>query len=175
MRNVHPWGTMASIGVRAAPVMRLTFALLLGVLVWPVAPRYAAAAPPDELLQSCEAVITGAQDAKGDTIEIPSAGLHCWYYLSAVQNMSVLVDQHGQKLLGICAPTKATLFNYVRIFVQYARHHSTEQQSNAAALAITALSKAFPCSSRRMTGTKPRRRFAPSTGSLGYVLAKWPR
>jgi Rap1a immunity proteins len=136
--------------------MRLILAALLGVVGWSIAARPAVAAEPRNLLRSCEAVMIGARRAPADKIEIPHAGLHCWYYLSAVQNMSVLVDQRGQPLLGICAPVNTTLLSYVRIFVAYARRHPKAEQQNAAALAVTALNKAFPCGPRSVTRARPR-------------------
>ncbi len=86
-----------------------------------------------------------AGGATEDTIDISPAGLRCWYYMSAIQNMSVVVDQTGEHLLGICAPASTTLMDYVRIFVRYARLNGIQLQSNAAALAVAGLSKAFPC------------------------------
>jgi hypothetical protein len=64
--------------------------------------------------------------------------------MAAIQNASVLEDVHGVRLLGICAPPETTLIDYIRIFVRYARKIKT-QESNAAALAVVALSKTFPC------------------------------
>jgi Rap1a immunity proteins len=135
--------------------MRLDPAALLAAIGLSIAPLPASAAEPNSLLRSCEAVIIGARGAQADKIEIPRAGLHCWYYLSAVQNMSVLVDQRGQRLLGICAPINTTLLSYVRIFVDYARRHPNAEQENAAALAVTALNKAFPCGPRPVTRARP--------------------
>ena len=113
--------------------------------------RHATAATSKDLLASCEAVTRGAHSAKGEAIEIPSAGLFCWHYFSALQNMSVLVDQNGRSLLGICAPEKTTLLDYVRIVVEYAQQHPQAMQGNAAALAVMALSKAFPCGNKQGT------------------------
>ncbi len=109
----------------------------------------APAMTPGELLRSCEAVVNTAGAAAGDTIDIPPAGLRCWYYMAAIQNMSVVVDQGGERLLDICAPSDTTLMDYVRIFVRYARRNLKELQGNAAALAIAGLSEAFPCDRKR--------------------------
>jgi hypothetical protein len=125
--------------------MRGVLVALLGAVVWSLAWGTATAATPEELLQSCEAVITTAGPAGGDTLDIPAAGLPCWYYMSAVQNMSALVDERGERLLGICPPTDSTMMDYVRIFVQYAHGNQTEDYGNAAALVLLGLSEAFPC------------------------------
>ena len=61
-----------------------------------------------------------------------------------LENMSVLEDVHGVRLLGICAPPDAHLMDFVRIFVQKAQKRKM-QNKNAAALAVVALSQSFPC------------------------------
>jgi hypothetical protein len=45
-----------------------------------------------EALQSCEAVVQGTFRPEGGDAEISAEGLPCWYYMSAVQDMLVLVD-----------------------------------------------------------------------------------
>jgi Rap1a immunity proteins len=104
---------------------------------------------PSRLLKSCQEVVNSADATSRKTIVIPGSGLRCWYYMSAVQDMSVLVDQEGgQRLLRICAPPDTTLMDYVRIFVHYARDQRGKQR-NPAALAVTALNNAFPCPKER--------------------------
>lgn len=90
-------------------------------------------------------MVKAAGGAKSATVEIPAAGLACWYYMAAVQNMSVVVDQHGEHLLGVCAPEGTTLTQYVRVFAQYAQRHPEQSTDNDAALALRALVEAFPC------------------------------
>jgi hypothetical protein len=51
----------------------------------------ASADTPEELLQSCEAVLQGTIRSGGGDADIPAEGLPCWHYMSAIQNMSVLV------------------------------------------------------------------------------------
>jgi hypothetical protein len=65
--------------------------------------------------------------------------------MAAIQNASVLVDNGRNRLLGICAPPDATLMDHVRIFVQYAHRKQKDTPDNAAALAVIALSQAYPC------------------------------
>jgi hypothetical protein len=113
--------------------------------MWSLGWGSATADTPKELLQSCEAVIKTAGPAAAHTIAIPAAGLPCWYYLSAIQNMSALVDERGERLLGVCPPADSTVIDYVRVFVQYAHRNRKEVYENAAALALLGLSEAFPC------------------------------
>jgi hypothetical protein len=123
--------------------MKYRFAALLVVLTCLLAPRHALATTPSELLQSCQAVAGNAVARAGATLDIPAAGLPCWYYMSAMQNMAVLVDESGTRFLGVCPPADSTVMDFVRIFVQYARKQKAED--NAAALVLPALAQAFPC------------------------------
>jgi len=125
-------------------VMRplITAALLL---VACLVPRDGASAmTPGELLKSCQSVTNAAVASGEASVEIPAAGLPCWYYMSAVQNMSVLVDESGARLLGVCPPPDSTVLDFVKIFVQYSRKQKTREE-NAAALALPGLAQAFPC------------------------------
>ena len=103
--------------------MKVRFAALLVVVACLLAPRHAGAITTDELLQSCHAVTASGAVRAGATLEIPAAGLPCWYYMSAMQNMAVLVDESGTRFLGVCPPADSTVMDFVRIFVQHARKH----------------------------------------------------
>ena len=126
-------------------IMRSIFVVVLGAITYLFAAANAAAQTTDELVQSCQAVIKAAGPKSAETIDIPRAGIPCWYYMAAIQNASVLADNEGRRLLGICAPPDATLLDHVRIFVQYARRNQKDAPDNAAALAVMALSEAYPC------------------------------
>jgi Rap1a immunity proteins len=108
----------------------------------------AAAITPKALLRSCEAVVAGSRVRQVAVLDVPRTGLPCWYFMSAVQNMSVLIDQSGEPLLGICAPENTRLLDYVRTFVRYARRVPRGGQENAAALAVEALNATYPCGHR---------------------------
>ena len=94
-----------------------------------------------ELLRSCTEIVN-----KGREVDIPPSGLPCWYYMSAIQNMSVLENLDGVRSLGICSPPDTTLMDYARIFVQKVPKRQMKIE-NAAALAIMVLSQRFPCAS----------------------------
>jgi hypothetical protein len=117
-------------------------AVLFGAALWLLARENAAAMTPEALLQSCQAVISAAGAERGPEIDIPATGLPCWYYMSAVQNMSALVDESGERLLGVCAPPDTTLMDFVRTIVQHAREL---EDGNAAAFVLPELAEAFPC------------------------------
>jgi hypothetical protein len=118
---------------------------LLGVVMVLLASLHAAALSQDELLKSCEAVLSVANPENGQSIEIPAAGLPCWYYMAAVQDMSTIVDQNGQPVLGVCAPSTTSLLDYVRSFVHSEQNNQASAGKNAAAQELTALLNAFPC------------------------------
>jgi hypothetical protein len=89
---------------KARRAMRFILSLLLGAVVCLLRSDKASALTPGELLESCDAVTKVAPPADGDTLDIPAAGLPCWYYMSAVQNMSALVNDGDVRLLGFCPP-----------------------------------------------------------------------
>jgi hypothetical protein len=131
--------------------MKLLVAAILTVAALSVMKGRAAAETPAQLLQSCQSIIRAAGATDKATIDIPLAGLTCWYYMSAIQNMSAVVDQDGRPLLGICAPAGTTLIQYVRIFARYAHRHPEKDTDNAAPQVLHALLDAFPCGSRQGT------------------------
>ena len=96
-----------------------------------------------ELMESCQAVTDSTLVRGGATLDIPEAGLPCWYYMSAVQNMAVLVDTHGHRLLGVCPPADSTVLDFVRIYVS--RRTQINEADNAVAAALPGLARAFPC------------------------------
>jgi len=92
--HVHP--VPAPSGAHTS--MRFVVAVLLAVVCL-LGRDKAAALTPDELLQSCEVVASAAPAVQRDMVDIPAAGLPCWYYMSAVQDMSVLSDEGEVQLL----------------------------------------------------------------------------
>jgi hypothetical protein len=130
---------------RARSTTRPILAISLGAIAGLFALGHAGAQTADELLRSCQAVTGAARSAQAETFDIPGDGVPCWYYMAAIQSASVLVDNAGKRLLGVCAPPDATLMDHVRIVVRYARRNKKNAPDNAAALAVTALSEAFPC------------------------------
>jgi Rap1a immunity proteins len=102
---------------------------------------------PSELLQSCTSIAKAAKPSQSNQIDIPAAGLPCWFFMSAVQNMSVLTDERGGRLLGICAPPESSVLDYVQIFVRSVRRKSAGAGDNAAAQVVAALAESYPCPS----------------------------
>lgn len=142
---------------------RIVVAAFAGVLFCLASGQPAAAITPKALLRSCEAVVAGVRVREVAELEIPRTGLRCWYFMSAVQSMSVLIDQDGDPLLGSCVPANTTLLDYVRAFVRYARRLRTYGSGNAAALVVEALGSTFPCGHRESAGLRPIELHAPAT------------
>jgi len=77
-----------------------------------------------ELLRSCAEIVKKGHFRANAELDIPPTGLLCWYYMSAIQNMSVLENLDGVRLLGICSLPDTTLMDYVQILVQKAPRKS---------------------------------------------------
>jgi Ssp1 endopeptidase immunity protein Rap1a len=99
-----------------------------------------------ELASACDELEKGREGA-GKEIMIPGSGpaLLCWGYMQAMQDLSVLVDQHGQRVIGSCPPEQTTSLELIQAVLAYARAHAKELDGNAAALVIEALQAKFPC------------------------------
>jgi hypothetical protein len=75
--------------------MRHGRSILLGAVACLVAPNMASSTTSGELLQSCREITSGIGPNTGAEVDIPPTGLTCWYYMSAIQNMSVLETSSG--------------------------------------------------------------------------------
>jgi hypothetical protein len=110
-------------------------------------PSAAQAVDGRQLLQHCEALVRGAVIA-GNKVTLPKsrAVAECWYYMSAIQDLSATVDQEGgASVLGACVPPEATRMDIVWAFVKYARAHRDILRTRATAILIPALNESFPC------------------------------
>lgn len=99
----------------------------------------------DELASKCRWV----RDAqlRDQTITQPEdfASGECWGYFGALQNYSRFGGRDGKTLLGICAPAHSRLSQFINIYVAYVDQHPEQGHEDAAFIALTALSRAFPC------------------------------
>jgi Ssp1 endopeptidase immunity protein Rap1a len=101
-----------------------------------------------ELADDCRSLLQ-AKPGTGEQIRIPftKKALVCWGYMQAMQDLSVLADEDGRRIMGACPPQRTTLLELIQAFVSYARSH---ELSDNAALAVTrALQEAFPCKARQ--------------------------
>jgi Rap1a immunity proteins len=145
--------TKGAFELGAQGTLRIIFVVSVSLVYCLFAGEPAAAMTPKALLRSCETVVAGARVRRAAELEVPRTGLQCWYFMSAVQSMSVLIDQNGKPLLGVCVPESTTLLDYVQIFVRYARRLRINRLENAAALVVEALNSTFPCEGRETAGS----------------------
>ena len=105
-----------------------------------------------QLADYCEAVDSGVV-GRGQEVEIPGTkeAIICWGYMEALQDLSALVDQSGNRIFGTCLPEKGTLLDLIHSFVEYAHSHRTILPDNSAVAVITALKQAYPCSATSRT------------------------
>ena len=127
--------------------MRYARILSIG-LVATVAFAWSAAAieKGDELAAYCQSLERGTKSA-GRHIYIPSTreALTCWGYMQAMQDLSVLADENGHRIMEACPPEETTTLQLIRSFVRYARAHRSELPSNAVVAVFRALREAYPC------------------------------
>jgi hypothetical protein len=127
--------------------MRYVRILSIG-LVATVAFAWSAAAVENahELAGYCQSLEHGAKGA-GRHIYIPSTreALTCWGYMQAMQDLSVLADENGHRIMGACPPEQTTTLHLIRSFVRYARAHRSELPGNAVVAVFRALREAYPC------------------------------
>ena len=108
--------------------------------------RAAAIENADELVGYCQSLERSAEGA-GRHIYIPSTreALTCWGYMQAMQDLSVLADENGHRIMGACPPEQTTTLQLIRSFVRYARAHRSELPNNAVVAVFRALRGAYPC------------------------------
>jgi Rap1a immunity proteins len=72
-----------------------------------------------------------------------------WGYMQAMQDLSVLADEEGHRIMGACPPEQTTTLQLIQSFIRYARAHRTELQGNAVVAVFRALRGAYPCRAER--------------------------
>jgi hypothetical protein len=127
--------------------MRHTLVLLSALIAaFASSQKASASESARELASDCRNLEQGSRGAGGH-IKIPNTkeALQCWGYMRAMQDLSVLADQDGHRIMGSCPPEQTTLLQLIHAFVTYARSHPGELEGNAAVIVIKALGDAFPC------------------------------
>src|SRR6266849_2131608 len=104
--------------------------------------------------------------AKQIRIPFTKKALVCWGYMQAMQDLSVVADEDGRRIMGACPPERTTLLKLIQAFVSYAHSHTDELPNNAALAVTRALQEAFPCGANGTGFRQPstRRRRMPSYG-----------
>jgi hypothetical protein len=119
----------------------MKYACILSIgLVATVAFAWSAAAVENahELASYCQSLERGAKGA-GRHIYIPRTreALTCWGYMRAMQDLSVLADENGHRIMGACPPEQTTTLQLIQSFVRYARAHRSELPGNAVVAVCT--------------------------------------
>src|SRR5262245_22727695 len=70
----------------------------------------------------CQSLERGVKGA-GREIYIPRTreALTCWGYMQAMQDLSVLSDEDGHRIMGACPPEQTSTLQLIQSFVRYAR------------------------------------------------------
>ena len=99
-----------------------------------------------DLLNDCQSLERGKRGTE-QYIQIPKTrkALLCWGYMQAMQDLSVLADEEGHRIMGACAPEQTMTLQLIHSFVRYARAHGGELQGNAVVAVFRALREAYPC------------------------------
>jgi hypothetical protein len=127
--------------------MRCARILPIGLIAAVICPCSAAAVEnARELAGYCQSLEHSTKGA-GREISIPRTreALTCWGYMQAMQDLSVLSDEDGNRIMGACPPEQTSTLQLVQSFVRYAREHRSELPGNAAIAVFRALRKAYPC------------------------------
>jgi hypothetical protein len=65
--------------------------------------------------------------------------------MQAMQDLSVLADEKGHRIMDACPPEQTTTLQLIQSFVRYARAHRSELRGNAVVAIFRALREAYPC------------------------------
>jgi hypothetical protein len=108
--------------------------------------RAAAVENAHELASYCQRLERGVKGA-GRHIYIPRTreALICWGYMQGMQDLSVLADENGGRIMGACPSEQTTTLQLIRLFVRYANTHRSELPGNAVVAVFRALGEAYPC------------------------------
>ncbi len=127
--------------------MRPVIVLLMTLIAAALSPaRAMTVGSAHDLAKYCQELERGSKGS-GEHIRIPDTreALLCWGYMQAMQDVSVLAGEDGQRILGSCPPEQTTLLELIHAFVRYARSHRAELQGDTAVAVIRSLQQAFPC------------------------------
>jgi hypothetical protein len=99
-------------------------------------------------------------------------GTALWGYMEAIQDLSVLAEDDGRRLLGSCPPEQITLLQLIRSFVSYAHSHPGQYRSRG----DQSVASNLPVSSvNRPLKDSPFNSSAASMKSAGCRAAAPPR
>jgi hypothetical protein len=74
--------------------------------------------------------------------------------MQAIQDLSMLADGDGRRLIGSCPPEDTRLRDLIRVFLAYEQTHRSDIETNTLVAVTKALQQAYPCIAPP-TGAKP--------------------
>lgn len=102
-----------------------------------------------EMLSSCRPVakadISGDYAAFTQNFETGQ----CWGAFSVIQQTARWGKADQDRLLGVCAPAKSRLSQFIAVFVHYAENHPERLHEDFVRIAYDSLREAFPCRTPR--------------------------
>jgi hypothetical protein len=122
-------------------VLVLTFTLL----TW-CSPVYAQST--QEMLRMCKDILESKINVEGTlTFKTSFKSGVCWGSFGTFQGLSrfAIGGEGRKKYLKICAPSKSTLTQFIKIFEAYAEKNPQKLHEDWDLIALTALWQAFPC------------------------------
>jgi hypothetical protein len=126
--------------------MKITSLVLVMVFALGCACR---AETTEEMVSSCKAISTTGQVVHGH-VSLPQdfdSGV-CWGAFATIQTVVAFVDPITLKhFFPVCVPAGSTRTQLIQIFLVYAEAHPEEYQKDYFVVALTSMSKAFPCPS----------------------------
>jgi hypothetical protein len=131
---------------RCSGEIKSRLSMIAGIALFAVLNQAQAANSTRDLLNDCQSLERGKRGS-GRLIEIPRTreALVCWGYMKAMQDLSVWVDQNGNRFLGSCPSETVTTMDLIHAFLRYERSYRGELPSNPALAVTTAFQQAFPC------------------------------
>jgi hypothetical protein len=120
-------------------------AIVVAIVLIFASEQVQSANPVGDLLNGCQSLERG-KHGTGQMVHIPKSkgALVCWGYMKAMQDLSVWVDENGNKILGSCPPERTTTLDLIHSFARYGRSHRRQLPSNAALAVAKAFQQAFP-------------------------------
>src|SRR5438270_9680626 len=101
---------------------------------------------PGQLASYCQKLEKSSRGT-GKNIQIPNTreALLCWGYMQAIQDLSMLADADGRRLIGSCPPADSRLRDLIHAFLEYEQLHRDDVEANTVIAVTKALQQAYPC------------------------------
>jgi hypothetical protein len=97
----------------------------------------------------CKSAESLSVSPSGTVTLADSSAAFCWGAFTVLRGVTtILSDDRRTMALHVCAPTEATVSQYIRIFLKYVDDHPEIAHEDFDFVALSALIRAFPCKPR---------------------------